>query len=429
MPLYISQIKLPNDENTYYIKDSEARDLIAQIQGGALVFVKSVDAASTPYGVQWNDHGTTITGTLVASSSTEGKIYLVPQSTGAGKDIFAEYVTVTTGGSGTEQDPYVYAWEKLGDTEIDFSALGALAYVDSITLNKQTDSVLGADTTFTAAASSVTFTGGTDDTFVKSYPGTTSKLETTSIKGVGASDVTFNAVDGTPGTVTATNTVFGTDTTASKVVTTSKTATNLVLGTATTASKATADTAVALAKAAAAATNVSYIGNANTSSVLETASVSGEVLTFGSAAVAQSSVTGTNGTETITPYTFTDVTVPVVTSNTEVTFDAVSSATDVTVPVVSSNAAVTASEAITIEPVTAATSAANAITVATGLLDSADTVGATVMTGLGTAVTATAVTGLGTAEAAAQTITVGTNDQVTALTSATDLTVTPHSNN
>jgi hypothetical protein len=45
------------------------------------------------------------------------------------------------------------------------------------------------------------------------------------------------------------------------------------------------------------------------------------------------------------------------------------------------------------------------------------------MTGLGTAVTGSAVTGLGTATAAAQTITVGTNDQVTALTDSTDVTV------
>jgi len=406
--LYISQIALP-DGNTYELKDLEARGLIADLAAGSLAFVKSTAAADTPYGVTWNDGSSDITGTLVASADTKGKIYLVPTTTGSGKDIHAEYVTIVSGG--TSQNP-TFAWEKLGDTEMDFSSLGALAYKNSVSLAKGSgDQVLGESTTFTAAASAVSFTGGSSDTFVKSYPGSTNKLATTSIKGVGT-DITFNAVSADPGTVTATNTVFGTDTTASKVTTTSKTATNLVLDTATTASKATAGTAKTLAKAASAATPISYVGDANTTSILKTATVNGEVLSFGTAAVSQGSVTGTNGTESITPYTFTDVTVPVITSNTEVTFDAVGSATDVTVPVVSSNSAVTAAGQITLASKTAATSAANATVVATGKVAASDANGDSVLVGLGTATTASAVTGIGTGEAAAQTITVGTNDKV-----------------
>lgn len=417
--LYISQVTLP-DSQVYYIKDAEARELIEDIAAGSLVFVKSTAAADTPEGVVWGDPP--ITGTLRASADTKGKIYLVPSSHQGAKDIFDEYVTVATSGSGTEQDPYVYAWELLGNTEIDFSSLGALAYKDTVVLNKQTDDVLGVSTTFTTSDSAVTFSGDSSDTFVKSYPGATSKLETATITGV-AGEITFNAVDSDPGTVTASNITWGSDTTASKIETESKTATNVTFGTAETASKATAGTAVSVAKAAASATDVSYIGNANTDSVIIGATVNNENLSFTVATVQQSSVTGTNGTETITPYTFADVTVPNITAHSDVAIASVKTNTDITVPVVSAKGTVTASGAITLASKTAATKAASAQTVATGSLNANDTNGADVMTGLGTAVTATAITGLGTATAAAQTVTVGTNDQVTVLTSTTDVSV------
>ena len=125
--LYLSQITLP-DGHTYDLKDAEARALIDQIIGGSLAFIKSTSAATTPEGVTWNDGQTQIVGTLQPSESTQGKIYLVPAKNTAQKDIFAEYTTVVISGSGTELDPYVYIWERLGDTEIDFSSLGALAY-------------------------------------------------------------------------------------------------------------------------------------------------------------------------------------------------------------------------------------------------------------------------------------------------------------
>ena len=128
--LYLSQITLP-DGHTYDLKDAEARALIDQIIGGSLAFIKSTNAATTPEGVTWTDGQTVITGTLQPSESTQGKIYLVPAKNTAQKDIFAEYTTVVISGAGTEQDPYVYIWERLGDTEIDFSSLGALAYKSS----------------------------------------------------------------------------------------------------------------------------------------------------------------------------------------------------------------------------------------------------------------------------------------------------------
>lgn len=408
---YIAQITLP-DNVTYHIKDSEARDWIESIVSGGLTFVIAWDGASTPVpanipaGATVTYEGTTYTGTLAASATTKSNIYLVHSDRSSGRDIYEEYVTVNFSTTSTPS----YGWEVLGNTDISLDALGALAWKDTVTLNKGSgDNVLGESTTFTAAASSVSFSGGSNDTFVKSYPGTTNKLETATITGV-AGEITFNAVN-TNSAVTATNTVFGTDTTASKVTTESKTATNTVFGTATKASKATAGTAVSLAKPASSATNISYVGSANTSSILETATVSDETLIIGSVAVAQGSVTGINGSQSITPYTFADVTVPVVTSNTEVSVSSVKTNTDVTVPVVTSNAEVTATNTTTTSK-TAATKASTATTVATGSLKSNDAVGATIMTGLGTPTTASAVTGVGTATAAAQTITVGTNDKI-----------------
>lgn len=409
---YISQVTLPNNV-TYHVKDAEARQWINDIAAGGLTFVVAWDGSSAPVvanipaGAVVKYQSETYVGTLAASASTKPNIYLVYSDvTATGRDIYEEYVTVNFG---TTAEPN-YGWEVLGNTDISLDVLGDLAWKDSVTLNKGSgDKVLGEATTFTNASSSVTFTGGTTAEVITSYPGTSSKLETASITGVGA-DVTFTAVKSSSDH-TVTNTVFGTATTASKVATETKTATNTVLGTATKASKATAGTAVTLAKPASSATAVSYIGNAETSSVLDAVSVTGETLTFSSASVSQSSVTGTNGSESITPYTFTEVTVPVVTSNTEVSISSVKTNTDVSVPVVSSNTAYTASEIVT-ESKTAATSAASATTVATGSLKADDTVGATVMTGLGTASKETVVKTVGTGTAAAQTITVGTNDKI-----------------
>lgn len=402
---YISKITLPNGQ-TYDIKDQEARDLIEGLAEAGLKFKKSTNAADTPYGVVWYDHGTEIVGTLQASAADHSYIFLVPDSTESGASKYIEYITLN---EGTEATPS-WVWEALGSTDIDIDNLGALAYKDTVVYKQGTqDVVLGEGTTFTNSSSSVTFTGGKNDTFVKSYPGVTNKLETTSIKGVGT-DVTFTSINSSTD-YTATKTVFGTPTTASKVVTEPKTATNLVLDDPIKASKATAGTAVTLAKPASAATSVSYVGNASTNSILATASVANETLSFGTVSVTQGSVKGVDGSQSITPYTFTDVDVPVVTSNTPVTVASVKTNTDVTVPVVTSNTEVTTSKVVT-KSTTAATSAANATTVATGSLDSTDAVGATVMTGLGTATTGSAVTSIGTGTAAAQTITVGTNDKV-----------------
>lgn len=125
----ISKITLPTG-NTYDIKDETARNLIAALNNWE--YIVSTDAASTPYGVSWDDDGTTITGTLVASDDTTYKIYLVPSLDTTGNDNFKEYITIT------KDEGVTYRWEMFGSivtpdlsNYVSKDEAGALAYKDS----------------------------------------------------------------------------------------------------------------------------------------------------------------------------------------------------------------------------------------------------------------------------------------------------------
>lgn len=83
--------------------------------------IVSSDAATTPAGVTWDDQGTTVTGTLVASATTMHKIYLVPTD-GTTPNVYREYITLHNGNA--------YSWEKIGDTEVDLTG-----YAKSVTVN------------------------------------------------------------------------------------------------------------------------------------------------------------------------------------------------------------------------------------------------------------------------------------------------------
>lgn len=200
----ISKITLPSG-TTYDIKDSTARSRIDEII-----------AAGLSYEV--------VTTLPEASASTKGKIYLVAHSHGT-SDIYDEFLTVQ---GGTSSSP-TYSWEKIGNTDIDLSN-----YVTNVTLNPSTysgtllsgvstqtakiygtavngavawnskdqktvitgygsptsDSVIGADATFSYTDPSVTLTANSTNatkrvTYVESVSTTnTNKLVTTSIKGV-----------------------------------------------------------------------------------------------------------------------------------------------------------------------------------------------------------------------------------------------------
>ena len=201
----ISKITLPSG-NTYDIKDAVARQAIA----GGVSFIVAWNGSSTPVpanipaGVVVTYNGTEYTGTLAATAAETGAFYLVKSSTQKGTlDVYDEYTVVTVGST--------KSWEKLGDTQLDLSDLGALAYKDNVTLNKSSALVVGYRNTFSASSSSVTFTGqttdkclGSDATFTTTVTPTTTNIKAT------ASGVAVGA-NGTAAAITG----FGTHTTGS----------------------------------------------------------------------------------------------------------------------------------------------------------------------------------------------------------------------
>jgi len=128
----ISKITLPSG-NTYNLKDQGARDLIAELEGGSY-FLGVTTTALT-------DECTTnpITVGGVSVTAKNGNIVVYDKK---------EFVF-----NGTK-------WFEFGD----LSALGTLAYKDTVTLNKGTaKKVLGSGTTATASAPTVSISGGTTD--------------------------------------------------------------------------------------------------------------------------------------------------------------------------------------------------------------------------------------------------------------------------
>lgn len=246
---YVEVIK-SDDGNDYGIYDYEARRAIESIVGG-LTFVKSTNAATTPQGVVWDNGGTAVTGTLIASANTADKIYLVPATTTSGKDVFAEYITVLDGGT--------YSWEKLGDTEIDFDSLGDLAYKDTVTLNKQSGKPITAasiptGTTWTQTPTKVTLDSDafdattTTDTFVK----TISTTNGAAITGLGTptTDNAIKSITPTTGSFVTGVTPSTTAVVDSVTPTTSKltTATGYFVGGTTTVKGVNANTSVTATK-------------------------------------------------------------------------------------------------------------------------------------------------------------------------------------
>ena len=194
-----------------------------------------------------------------------------------------------------------------------------------------------------------------NDTFVKSYPGATSKMVTTSITPAGAATSVISSVTPSTGSVTG---VSGS----------------------TTASKATAGTAIAVAKVGSATTVATGLQGGSVtagSKASWSASVTDGVLSFSFTQNTPTAVTLPTAKTTsitpaasggkITPYTFTDVTVPKTAS-----------------------AATTVVTSVSTDTTDVAT-VGSATTVATGSLASTGT-GSSVMTGLGTASTAKALT-------------------------------------
>lgn len=163
-PLIISKIKLPSG-NTYEIQDAGARELIAALEGSTAFLG--------------------LTTTALTDGATTNPIMINGTST-----------TATTGNI-VVYDNAEFIWDGAKWIEFgDLSNLGALAYKDTVSLSKGAgDNVLGEATTFnTNVTPTLKYLSGivgvievgADGTssVVKSYPGATSKLATTTVPNV-----------------------------------------------------------------------------------------------------------------------------------------------------------------------------------------------------------------------------------------------------
>ena len=159
----LTQIELPSG-SVYDLVDQGARDLIDAINNWE--YVVCTTAANTPKDVQWTSGSTTITGTLVAASTTMYKIYLVPSTNGT-NDIYDEYVTVNPSGT-------TYKWEMFGNTALpdmtqylknksghSGGTAGDLAYKDSASGSGTVAVPKTFTTTITPAAKEVSVSGTT----------------------------------------------------------------------------------------------------------------------------------------------------------------------------------------------------------------------------------------------------------------------------
>lgn len=168
MPV-IENVQLPSG-NTYAVRDADAQSKLTNVYTKGETYTRAEVQAAIAEAMKGGYVAVTTLPT--ASDSTMGHIYLVPGTTVSGSNTKIEYVTIRSGSEGA----YTYAWEELGTTELNLENLG-LAKGDG-------DMVLGESTSFTASKPAVNISGGTNDVFVKSYPGESGKLVTDSVPNV-----------------------------------------------------------------------------------------------------------------------------------------------------------------------------------------------------------------------------------------------------
>lgn len=379
----ISKITLPSG-NTYDIKDAVARQMIS----GGISFIVAWNGSSAPVianvpaGVIIVYNGTNYVGTLDPESGQSGAFYLVKSNTQkGGLDVYDEYVIVGPAGS--------RAWEKLGDTQLDLSDLGNLAYKDSVTLSKGSgDQVLGDATTFTNSSSNVTFSGGENDkvlgvdtTFTLGNQTINVTPSTTNVKATASG--TAVSADGTVSAITG----FGSHNTETFVKSVS----------AETSNKLVTTTVPNVTSAGTASTWEFSMGSGSDAETLIISGGNGSAPTLGTAKTVATGAVSTTGTGSAV---VTNVTIG----------DSASAITSLGTPSTAeclTGVKISAQPTITLA--TGATAGTGVISVATGI-SSATASGGSVTANKNDQVTA--ITSIGTGTAAAQTITVGTNDKV-----------------
>lgn len=326
-------------------------------------------------------------------------------------------------------------WELLGD-EISYEKVGtAQSLIDLIKFNPVTDNVLGADTTFTAGSSNVTFGThtktdviGPNATFTVTNPTISVTPAKTNIKATASgAAVTLNT--------SAAITAIGNPTTASFVTSypgaTSKLVTTTIQGISgtTSVSKISSNTSVT-------ATKIDSFGTAAKLEVTYTADTESLVMTWTPNSIA----TGSEVTATNTAYSNSTVATAAEKSTTVATGSLASTGTGSSVMIglgtaktatamtamgtVTTGSFATSVNKITQPTITLATGA----TAGTGVISLVSGISSASASGGAVAFDSkdlvSAITGLGAATAGAQKITVGANDRVSVLTSASNLTKT-----
>ena len=299
---YISKITIPGG-STYDIKDASARQDISTlfqiINQGALDLV-------------------VVNALQDASAGTKGKIYLVPDSTHdpGVNDIYDEYVTVQTGSG----DSATYAWEKIGNTDVNLSGYSLKTHTHGYSgttdsSGAHTHTIGAATKKYLQAQANVPLTFTTKK-FVSAT--SSSKLTTTTV--IGVSTGTASASKATAGT--AVNVAKpGTETQYSKIT---GNTTGSVTITPTNASTATGT----LGNETATRGADTPMWGASVNDSTETLSFTFKPLTKANRLTAvsastdatktvysNSSITGINGSVSYTPYTFSNVTVPIKNDN------------------------------------------------------------------------------------------------------------------
>ena len=381
----ISKITLPSG-STYDIKDAVAREAIA----GGVTFIIAWDGTGTPVasnlpaGVVAGG----VTGTKAASSAQSGAFYLVKSSTTPSSetlDIYDEYTVIKPNVS----DNTTWFWEKIGDTKVNLTDV-----VTGINFNKQTDTVIGTDATFSVTQPTVQLeTGATAGTGVIGV--------TTGVTGKGSSGSSVTALTGlgNPSTqavltgvkVTAQPTVaLSTDATAGdgviSVATNASGTTKYIGGTASGGGAAwnSKDSKTVVTGYASPTSSSFATGVSATSKKLTTTSITG-VSGSTTPSVIQGRTSQTTATGATTASTDNSkILANVSVANEVLTIGAVTLGTQTTY---SANAPGT---------ITVPTAASTATTVATGAVADTDTNGATVVTAASASGSANALTGLGT---------------------------------
>ena len=418
----ISKITLPSG-TTYDIKDAVAR---AQVAGAIVLRGKTTtpltdEATTNPIviddndytaiandavfyekqefvfdGTKWHEFGD-MSGLGDFAMVDEGKVTIKPKGTnstssvsfsgGTTDKVLGEATTFTNSTSSV-------SFGTLTTAEVLKSSVTATVPKTSSTTKYLSASASGGAVGVASSGAAITDLGdASTDTFVKSYPGATSKLATTTVTGVSGS---------------------------------------------TTASKATAGTAVSVAKVGTStAVATGALGTETATRTANTpmwgATVTNETLSFTFKPISTTNITPAASNGTITPYTFADVTVPKAASAATTVATGSLSATGSGGTVMTGLGTATTASAVTgysdpstdtfaktvsmtSQPSVTLSSASSTSTGAVKYVETVSTSGTDSVTFAKTGNTANAITALGTATAAAQTITVGTNDKVTAVT-------------